>query len=461
MKFLPTLLLLCLAIPTAFGAGRVTGTAAFRERIALPPDAVFEAMLEDISRADAPAEVLGQVRLESPGNPPIRFEIPYDAVRIQPNHSYSVRARILAGERLLFTTDRINPVLTRGHGEEVTLILRGAGGTPPSILQAKAGSPLGMLPASFVGELPCADCPGIRYRLDLLPDQVFFRRMEYLDRGRAFDDIGTFAISPDGATLLLSPGREPPAHFAIRDTATLRPLDADGREIPSRAHHDLKRTIGLGPLEPRLVLRGMYRYMADAGIFTECRTRRPLPVAQEQDNAALEAAYGGARRQPGEEVLARVEGRIALRPNMEGQGLQPTLIVDRFIEMVPGETCGSQFGTADLENTLWRLTLLNGQPVSVGENQQQAQLVLQTEGRRVHGSGGCNRLMGSYRLDGDRLAFGPLATTRGACPSGMETEQAFLKALEQVRAWKIEGEHLELFGAGGERLARFEALYLR
>src|SRR3990172_1248087 len=43
---------------TALAASAVTGTASYRERIALPPDAVFEATLEDVSRADAPAEVI-------------------------------------------------------------------------------------------------------------------------------------------------------------------------------------------------------------------------------------------------------------------------------------------------------------------------------------------------------------------------------------------------------------------
>jgi uncharacterized lipoprotein YbaY len=53
----------------------ITGTALYRERIALPPGAVFEATLEDISRADAPAEILGRARLEPAGQPPFRFEI--------------------------------------------------------------------------------------------------------------------------------------------------------------------------------------------------------------------------------------------------------------------------------------------------------------------------------------------------------------------------------------------------
>jgi len=36
--------------------GAVRGTATYRERMALPPGAVLEATLEDVSRADAAAE---------------------------------------------------------------------------------------------------------------------------------------------------------------------------------------------------------------------------------------------------------------------------------------------------------------------------------------------------------------------------------------------------------------------
>jgi hypothetical protein len=39
----------------------------------------------------------------------------------------------------------------------------------------------------------------------------------------------------------------------------------------------------------------------------------------------------------------------------------------------------------------------------------------------------------------------------------METEQAFLAALAQVRSWKILGQHLELLDASGNLLTRFQA----
>ena len=201
MRFVIALLFLALMSDAGVAAdGTVSGTATYRERIALPPDAVFEATLEDVSKAGARAEVIGRVRIEAPGNPPIRFTITYDPARIDSNHTYSVRGRILRGEQLMFATDNAYPVLTRGHGSEVSLMMRKAG------------------------------------------------------------------------------GKQSPAEMT-----------------------------------------GMYRYMADAGIFMDCASRRRVPVAHEQDNAALEAAYAKMRSEPGAELLVSLQGQIAMRPKMEGK----------------------------------------------------------------------------------------------------------------------------------------------
>ena len=94
------LVLFCAVGSEGPASGQVKGTATYRERIAMPPDAVFEATLEDVSKADARAEVMGQARIERPGNPPIRFEITYDPVQIISSHRYAVRARILVGGKL-------------------------------------------------------------------------------------------------------------------------------------------------------------------------------------------------------------------------------------------------------------------------------------------------------------------------------------------------------------------------
>jgi putative lipoprotein len=99
----------------------VSGLATYRERIALPPDAVFEATLEDVSRADAPSVVLGSARLEPAGQPPFRFSIGYDTEQLEAGHTYAIRARVTHEERLLFTTDSHYPL--PAQGEQLDLLL--------------------------------------------------------------------------------------------------------------------------------------------------------------------------------------------------------------------------------------------------------------------------------------------------------------------------------------------------
>jgi heat shock protein HslJ len=141
---------------------------------------------------------------------------------------------------------------------------------------------------------------------------------------------------------------------------------------------------------------------------------------------------------------------------MDGGGTELTLVPERFIGVWPGETCGARFDTAPLENSYWKLTRLGGAPVLVAEHQREPHLILRPQDGRFGGSGGCNTMTGSYRVDGNRLEFSEGATTMMACPEGMETEAALLAALEQVRTWRVIGEHLELFDAAGKQLARLE-----
>ena len=110
----------------------------------------------------------------------------------------------MVGQQLLFTTDQAYPVLTRGHDNEIQIMLRMVRASKPASKSAQA-APLGTLPASFIGELPCADCPGIRYHVNLFADRVFFLRTTHIGRAdyANFDDIGSWVISSDRATLIL------------------------------------------------------------------------------------------------------------------------------------------------------------------------------------------------------------------------------------------------------------------
>lgn len=205
------------------------------------------------------------------------------------------------------------------------------------------------------------------------------------------------------------------------------------------------------------VLRGMYRYLADAALFTDCETGRTLPVAMEGDSRALERAYLQARHQPGEALLVTLEGRIVPRMPMEGPGPVDMLLPGRFIGIRDGADCAGSAPAAALLGTRWRLTYLGDVPAVHYPDQREAQIVLHDDGR-VTGSDGCNLVSGGFRSEGDGLTFTPLASTMMACPQGVEQEQAFSRALGATARYRTPGGYLELLDAAGSLLARFEAV---
>ncbi|MEX0350519.1 MAG: YbaY family lipoprotein [Paracoccaceae bacterium] len=110
------------ALGTVAMAGTVEGIATYRERIAVPPGAVLQVKLVDISRADAAAVELSGKRYALTGVP-AEFSLDYDDALIDNNRSYAVEASILLDEQLLFTNDTVHPVLTRGGTNTVDMVL--------------------------------------------------------------------------------------------------------------------------------------------------------------------------------------------------------------------------------------------------------------------------------------------------------------------------------------------------
>jgi uncharacterized lipoprotein YbaY/heat shock protein HslJ len=204
---------------------------------------------------------------------------------------------------------------------------------------------------------------------------------------------------------------------------------------------------------------GTFAYMADAGLFSFCDTGARFPVKQQGDNAALERAYGGVPHEPGAPVVVTIYGRLEPSLPMEGKTPQDHVIVDRFLQIWPGETCAKVGVETSLSNTYWKLVELDGRAVVTHEDQREVHLLLHAGDRRVSGFAGCNSITGGYRQAGPNLRFDQLATTLMACPYS-EEEGAFTQALGRVTSYQILGESLDLRGESGS-IARFRAVYLR
>jgi putative lipoprotein len=115
------------AVPGTRPGAVLEGVATYRERIALPPGAEFEALIEDVSLADAAATVVARTRITPAGQVPIRFRIEYDPARIVAGMRYGVRARISVDGQLRFTTDSHYPAFVDGKPQTHELVMRGVG----------------------------------------------------------------------------------------------------------------------------------------------------------------------------------------------------------------------------------------------------------------------------------------------------------------------------------------------
>lgn len=97
-----------------------------------------------------------------------------------------------------------------------------------------------------------------------------------------------------------------------------------------------------------------------------------------------------------------------------------------------------------LQGTQWSLIEWNGRPfVSEGNYC----IEFSDEGR-FSGRGDCNSIMGDYKVTEDRkLGFGSVASTRMMCPN-QEQEGRFVRMLESIDSYDIDGNMLMLFHDG-------------
>lgn len=130
---------LCAIAQTTHAGGaatgsEITGTLTYLQPIALPPDAMVTVSLQDTSLADARTKTLAEQKFPAAGKQvPIAFRLPFNPADIDPARTYTLRATISSGGRLLFASNMSNRVLTRGAGTKLDMTLRQiAGGTGPA-----------------------------------------------------------------------------------------------------------------------------------------------------------------------------------------------------------------------------------------------------------------------------------------------------------------------------------------
>ena len=116
------------ASPAGAPEAAIQGSVTYLQRIALTEGAVLEVVLLESAGADGPARAVAETAMDSPGQVPIAFTLPYDPASIDPARAYSLSARIEDGGRAFVTPEPV-PVLTGGAPATAEILLQPE--TPP------------------------------------------------------------------------------------------------------------------------------------------------------------------------------------------------------------------------------------------------------------------------------------------------------------------------------------------
>ena len=113
--------------------------------------------------------------------------------------------------------------------------------------------------------------------------------------------------------------------------------------------------------------------------------------------------------------------------------------------LVTMAACGSAAQDKTLEGTTWKLAKMESIPATaINQETDFFTLEFNAADTMVAGRTNCNRFFGKYELKGQKLSFGNLGMTRMACPD-MQYEDAFVKMLDEVASYAIEGSELKFY----------------
>lgn len=108
-------------------------------------------------------------------------------------------------------------------------------------------------------------------------------------------------------------------------------------------------------------------------------------------------------------------------------------------------SCSSSRNSTQLTDLAgnWRLTVFPNATKPFAEFFTMKTPELEFNGQRVTGNTGCNRISGSFDVDGEGFKFGNLATTKMGCPG--YDENVYLDALNMTNRFRLNADQLSLF----------------
>ncbi|QDH78343.1 META domain-containing protein [Echinicola soli] len=312
---------------------------------------------------------------------------------------------------------------------------------------------------TFYTVLPCADCPGISYALDLKADSSYSERMVYQERSEQVSEhSGHLSFRDDHVLVLDKEEKEGMRLFKIHGDS-LQMLDIEGKPIespfadryfltkekPEEFNMKLKEKSFVGfkargnepfwSLEMDFSKQMVFKPMEGEPLITPI----PKPVRPQDVNAV---SY---RAETEKGTLHVTVFRRKCQDTMSGEefGYEVNVRVKqgKDSEFRDYSGCGDYQGDYRL-NDIWALETLNGEQLI--KDGKTPNLEFNLMENRFYGFGGCNRFSGAISINKQQVSFTKAATTEMACPN-LEAEGIFMQHItDQTYDFKIDGLKLTL-----------------
>lgn len=193
-------------------------------------------------------------------------------------------------------------------------------------------------PATFVGEMPCKACGGMRRTLTLLGDGSYRLRQHYESShggaGLVMHELGRWQLEGRRLTLRSENGRT--GSYQLADSTRLVQLGREDEPLTGNMAYTLSRAAQIDPIAESMRVTGILD--SKAGRLTLCGTGQPVAILSDAgETAALTQAVRETHSEGGLWVAVQAEWVEARRQGtVHGQ---PALRIERLLATRPGQTC--------------------------------------------------------------------------------------------------------------------------
>ncbi len=382
--FMPVLLVFLVLPVRAEESREITGSATYRERIALPPGA--ELVIDVTGFQDT---ALGSVRMATEGRQvplSFRLEVPAEVTA-------RLQVAILLGDKIRWVSETQEIPAGRGQHDLGEILLKG------------------YVPSGFQSVMTCADQT---FRIGFQGDRAILDTGdEIFELPRVISASGAKFESADGRTMIWNKG----------NTARVKVGGAEYLECeitePAQAGWTAQ---GNEPGWQAVIQNGRISFTLNYGAEM-LDLPLPAPVIEQ-----------GAYRYDFPRFGLAISVREGIcEDDMSGRAYPATVELKTSTETLRG--CGGE--TMDLlAGPEWQVEDIDGGGVI---DNSHITLAVNDEGR-IFGTSGCNRYTGSFAIDGEgKINVGQLAGTMMACPEAlMKQEGRFLQTLSKVDRFRID-----------------------